>query len=444
MAGRPHVLITREGWYYLFVVLFIVGGSVLREVNLLVILAGMMIAPLLFNWRVVVRGLRRTAVRRTAPRRCEAGQPIRIRVEVSNETRRDTAWMLTVVDSVRRARTRKRHFIESWIPHLPPQTSDAVTYRLVLAERGRYRLGPLRVQTRFPFGLMRSTVIHPTVDPLVVWPRIGQLTPQWRAMLHGERTGVQHSRSRRGQDGEFYALRPFVMGDSLRMVHWRSTAKVGEPMVRQTEHLELPEVTLVVDPYCPAASNPNDSARLERLLRMAATVVLDLCRESGRHITVSLVGGKTGMWRAAPTRRLAEQILDEFAEATPHNGSPTTAIIDAIQHSPGATPIVISTRHESDVDLSELMESPSRVLDTFHWLQIDDAAESLYIDALPEPPHKSLMRAVRRKSSHRSKAPVGSNEVATTRGAQPPADSAAKPADSAAKRAGEEKTHASG
>ena len=53
MSRRQITRICPEGWYYLFVVLFIIGGAVLGQVNLLVVLAGLTIGPLLFNWRLV-------------------------------------------------------------------------------------------------------------------------------------------------------------------------------------------------------------------------------------------------------------------------------------------------------------------------------------------------------------------------------------------------------
>ena len=49
MFGRRNVSVTAEGWYFLLVVLFIVTASVMREVNLLIILAGMLIGPWLLQ-----------------------------------------------------------------------------------------------------------------------------------------------------------------------------------------------------------------------------------------------------------------------------------------------------------------------------------------------------------------------------------------------------------
>ena len=53
MSHRRITRLCPEGWYFLFVVTFIIGGAVLGQVNLLVVLAGLMVGPLLFNWRLV-------------------------------------------------------------------------------------------------------------------------------------------------------------------------------------------------------------------------------------------------------------------------------------------------------------------------------------------------------------------------------------------------------
>ncbi|MCA9174755.1 MAG: DUF58 domain-containing protein, partial [Planctomycetales bacterium] len=309
---------------------------------------------------------------------CEAGQAIRVRVDVANHAKHDTVWMASAIDSIRRAGTRKRHLVEVWIPHLPPGATRSSAYRLVLSERGRYRLGPLRLQSRFPFGLMRAQLTVTGPARLIVWPRIGQLTPQWRALLRGERVGAQHSQARRGQDGEFYGLRPFTPGDSLRMVHWRSTAKVGEPLVRQTERLELPELALVIDAYLPEHPVAEDLERLEKMLRMAATAVLDICRESGSRVTIAMAHAPSDVWRALPTRRFAEQVLDALAVLEGQASDPDEALRQVTFHAPGATPIVISTRSEP----MGLGHSGSRG-HTPQWLQVDECEGRLFIDAKP-------------------------------------------------------------
>ena len=50
---RRQTTICREGLYYLVITALVLGGAMLKEVNLLLILAGMLLGPMLLNWRAV-------------------------------------------------------------------------------------------------------------------------------------------------------------------------------------------------------------------------------------------------------------------------------------------------------------------------------------------------------------------------------------------------------
>ena len=88
MFSGIRVSICREGWYYLFVVLFILGGAVMREVNLLVVLAGMMIGPMIFNWRFVRASVQRLSIERKHPTHVGAGEQVHVDVSLTNHRSR--------------------------------------------------------------------------------------------------------------------------------------------------------------------------------------------------------------------------------------------------------------------------------------------------------------------------------------------------------------------
>src|SRR5687767_8507990 len=102
MPVRRRAWLSREGFYYLGVLAFIVGGAVLRSFNLLVVLAGMMLAALLLNWRVVMATLRGLAVFRKLPEQVAAGEPLTVEINIQNTRRRLGAWLVTVEDWVER------------------------------------------------------------------------------------------------------------------------------------------------------------------------------------------------------------------------------------------------------------------------------------------------------------------------------------------------------
>ena len=83
-SGR-RITITREGCYYLFVALFISGGAVGGEVNLMMLLAGIMLGPMLLQWRILSVSLRRLDVERRLPDYVSAGDPLRVQLVLHND-----------------------------------------------------------------------------------------------------------------------------------------------------------------------------------------------------------------------------------------------------------------------------------------------------------------------------------------------------------------------
>jgi uncharacterized protein (DUF58 family) len=125
--------------------------------------------------------------------------------------------------------------------------------------RGIRRLRRCRIESDWPFGLFRARALLTIDAEVVTWPAPGPLrrTPPAAA--------------RRGQrDDRIAGLRPFRQGDSPRDMHWKATARRGEPIVR--EHELVDPIDLEVDRRC-------DGDELERRLSAAATAVLQAAAE---------------------------------------------------------------------------------------------------------------------------------------------------------------------
>ena len=114
MLHKHRLTITYEGFYYLFVLFFVVIGAFLREINLLLLLTGMMIGPLVFNWWAITTTLRGLVVTRNLPERICAGDLLIIELSVTNSRSRNDSWAISLEDPIRR--------LES---STSPQTSSA-------------------------------------------------------------------------------------------------------------------------------------------------------------------------------------------------------------------------------------------------------------------------------------------------------------------------------
>jgi uncharacterized protein (DUF58 family) len=383
MSLRRRAWLSREGWYYLAVLTFIVAGAVLKNVNLLVALAGMMIAPLIINWRLVMASLSGLVVRRKLPEQVCAGEPLTVEIVAQNPRRWMSSWLITVEDWIEREGEPNdprpptpdhRLPVPAWwgiparvlrllvwlklarvgatrakavISQVPACGQAVGTYRLTLHRRGRYRFGPLRVSTRFPLGLVSGHVTQPAPGELTVAPRIGRLSPEWLQLIEAELVGDQRRHPHRGvSEGDYYGLRPWQSGDSMRWVHWRTTAKLGRPIVRQFERRRNRDVALLVDPWLPKNFREEDEGSLELAISLAATAIADLTTRGHSRLTFAVAGAAAECYSGPASALFCQEILAKLADVQPaHDCRLAEALEKLVAEAPlGARVVIISPR----------------------------------------------------------------------------------------------------
>ena len=317
MFVKRHIAICRECWYYLFILSFIVGGAILRDINLLIVVAGMMVGPLLFSWRFVIVSLRRLDVRRRLPDGICAGDLLVVDVTAANGRRRLGSWSVVVEDQIHRDGTAKgngRKTAKVMFPYVAAGGDKTTAYHGRLARRGRYRFGPLKVSTRFPLGLIRRTVVVDQIDDLVVCPRLGRLASGWSQMLYTDRLSSHRSRRRRGSlEADFYGLRNWRTGDSRRWIHWRTSAKRGELFVRQFEQQRNQDLALFLDLWQPTNPSQEHLEHVELVVSFAATVVADVCRRGASQLFVGAAGRTVSSVGGAASMVLLQEVMEQLA-----------------------------------------------------------------------------------------------------------------------------------
>ena len=375
MPLRRRAWLSREGWYYVGVLAFIVGGAVLRSINLLVILAGMMMGPLLLNWRLVMASLRGLIIARKIPSQITAGTPFTVEISVENTHRWMGSWLIVIEDRIERVestwpklggggtglkhhvltfKNRLAHWLhgdgtraEALVASVPPHSTAMTTYRLTLPRRGRYRFGPLRVSTRFPLGLVRGHFTLPASDEMIVLPRLGRLSPEWVQLLESESAGDLRRQEQRGiAEGDYYGLRPWQSGDSTRWIHWRTTAKLGIPTVMQFERQRSRDVAVILDCWLPNQPTEQEQGHFELAVSVAATAVADLTSRGHSRLTFAVAANAPLCWSAPASSMFCKELLTELAGLSPAGiQSIFEAIAAATDQAPtGARLIVISPR----------------------------------------------------------------------------------------------------
>jgi uncharacterized protein (DUF58 family) len=254
---------TRSGWTTIVaaVAAFIVG-RLFGLIELFVVgfaLLAVVVAALV----VVNRRLPEIHVRRVArPTVVAVGEPARVDIQVANAgTRRSPR--LALWEPVG-----ERGGAPMQLAPLAPGEAATAAYRVPSAQRGVLRTGPLRAESADPLGLCRrSTTLAGHGEVLVVPERVPLAFP---GLTSNGRLGEHLRMKSWGQSGnEFHSQREYVPGDDLRRVNWKSSARMGNLIVRETAVEGVQKCLVVLD----TLADDYDEDGFERAVTAAASIV---------------------------------------------------------------------------------------------------------------------------------------------------------------------------
>jgi uncharacterized protein (DUF58 family) len=207
------------------------------------------------------------------------------------------------------------------------------TYVLRALPRGRYHYGPARAVLEDPFGLERAEVALGGGGALLVYPRLVELgglfsetgahSPDGRRLL-----------LRRPSGFELHSVREYEHGESLRKVHWRSTARRGQLMVKDLEDAPRDEVAVLLDADAAAVAGAPPDSSFDVQVRAAGSLLRAHVRRGRRAVLVvnsaapeaQRVHSSDGDWRRA---------LELLAAVEPTGRAPLAALL-AVDESPAA------------------------------------------------------------------------------------------------------------
>jgi uncharacterized protein (DUF58 family) len=271
---------------------------------------------------------RLSLVRTITPQRLVSGTTARVRLELENLTRLPTRVLLAE-DRVPYSLGPSPRFV---LARLPGGRRAAVTYSLRSDLRGRYLVGPLRLRLSDPFGMCELTRSFTATDPLVVVPRTYPLRAvQAGGMWSG--TGESMARSAAASGEDDVAVREYRYGDDLRRVHWRSTARRGELMVRRDEQPRQLRATVLLDARHDGHRGEGPASSFEWGVVAAASVGVALAAE--RYGVRLVMDEHPSSWTGPYSGDSAGQLLDELAVVSWNGAESLTGALAALTRSHG-------------------------------------------------------------------------------------------------------------
>lgn len=378
--SRVRFRLTREGVHFIGVLLFIFLGALLRDINLLILLAGAMIGLMLLQWRFNTRSLIGLTAERYLPRNAFEGSEISVEVRVANPKRWLGAWLVLIEDPLRKLMPNVERLSEKGtavIEEVPPQGASSAGYQLTFHQRGRYRIGPTTLSTRFPLTLGRGLRTLDNQVEFSIFPKLVQLSPLVGRLFQPEQQGsAQAARTAGLQEGDFYGLRPWSTGDSKRWIHWRTTARQGELSVRQFERRQRERVCVLLDLHGQPQRKNDSSQHVELAISFLASLANATIRHGSERLAVGVAASENIVLPNVQGGVLVENLLQRLAVVEP---SPQPDLVAALQ---GLIPsllsnpylLVISTRNDQSEWLREHLRgrAASRLLTRLqiNWLNV--------------------------------------------------------------------------
>jgi uncharacterized protein (DUF58 family) len=227
IRGFRRIRFTRSGLLFSAGALAVGLAAINTGNNLLYLVLGAMLGAIVVSGWLSERTIRGLEVHRHTPRPATAGAPLGLSYRVRNRSRR----VPVVSVEIRELGLDRPAFVDL----LEPEVTGTVRSEHHFERRGVLPLSTVTLSTTFPFGLFRKERDMEIPGEIVILPRSDR--PIRMPMIGGGRTrrvdALFHGGG--GVRGEYRGLRSYRPGDDVRDIHWRSTARLGEPVVREYE-----------------------------------------------------------------------------------------------------------------------------------------------------------------------------------------------------------------
>ena len=385
--------LTKAGVGYLGVWIGLLVTGLYQQYNLILLTAGLAAGPLAASFLMSKTMLRRLTLTRRLPQFLFAGDPLALDYTLKNERLTTAALAIEVHEELdpedRSIPGAERLKPQITFERVGPGSAQPLRWQGPALERGRYLMSHTDLVTRSPFGLVERRMTIDLSQALVVYPRIGNLTRRWHQLQRSSResrSGRRHDRT--AQQQEYHGLRDYRSGDSPRWIHWRTSARSGELMVKEFEQENDQQLAVLLDPWLPRSRvTTAHRETLEQAIRFAATVCAEACRRGGRNLVLGWTGTMPVVRQGPASLRLLHELLGMLALVKGSTEGKLTSLFEALPPSVvrDAVIVLVSTRPLNlDEELARsrlLAEAAARGLSSrLHVLDASRGDLDAYID----------------------------------------------------------------
>jgi uncharacterized protein (DUF58 family) len=286
-------------------ILFLVGTNV--QAGWLFVIAALMVGAAVAGIALPGRMVRGVEVTRHGAERAFQGDAVRVGLTITNRSRGMRASLSVRDPFVADA--------EVFVSHLAPGERVELVTERVAARRGPQGAEAVELRSDAPFAVAERRRRIAAAGTATILPRVEPLGDLAFVELAPTAERAMHPWPRRGGGPEYVGIREYRAGDSMRHVHWPSTARHGTVMVRELEAESTRRLAIVVDA---STDEGTEWTPLDAACSAAASVAL---AAAARGQGVRLVAGPH-----EPTAVAENELLERLAMLRP-DGRPIAETI---------------------------------------------------------------------------------------------------------------------
>jgi uncharacterized protein (DUF58 family) len=270
-----------------------------------------LLAALIFSWAWLVAGSRGLRFTRTdVGARAQVGERIEERLALENHSVFPKFWVQVNDDS-----TLPGHHA-GYVSTVGARQRIAWRAKTLCRARGRYRLGPVTAGVVDPLGLFRREMVLAPERSLLVLPPVLPLghLELYPGAMPGRGRGSQRSLQ---TTTNVVTVRNYVPGDPLTRIHWPSTARLGQFMVKEFDLDPTVDIVMLLDLDRDAQAGEGDHSTVEYGVTIAATIAAYLLRQQELAVGLATSGAGESSLPLDRGERQLDRILEQLATVQP-------------------------------------------------------------------------------------------------------------------------------
>ena len=277
--------------------------------NLLYLILAMLLSFIILSGILSEYNIRNLKVSRILSPQAFAGSRIPYFLKIKNMRRRLPCFSCTIQDTP--AATIRTEPI--YLYHLRSGQQILSKSHIYFQQRGRYQLPSIQIETGFPFGYFKKSLLRDDSQEIVVYPKLLSLPQDFLTNFGG--SGEFFELNQQGHSSSIRNLRDYTPGGDARAIHWKASARQGKLLLKEFEEEDDTRFVICLYNRLSRASSDERSLEMEKSISLAASLAHQWLME-GHSVELQTLTEDVAM--GAGIAHL-HQILNELAVLQPED-----------------------------------------------------------------------------------------------------------------------------